>query len=47
MNPGDEIVLTANPSKSAGSIVCLARKSIVNGKEMPLGNGAPGNESKQ
>jgi len=47
MKPGDEIVLTANPSKSAGSTVCLARKLTVNGKEMPLGNAAPGNESKQ
>jgi len=47
MKPGDQIVLTANPSKSAGSTVCLARKLAVNGKEMPLGNAAPGNEGKQ
>lgn len=47
MKPGDEIVITANPSKSPGATVCLARKLIVNGKEMPLGNAAPGNEGKQ
>ena len=34
--PGDEIVLTANPSKSAGG------GFIVNGEEMPSGNAAPG-----
>jgi Family of unknown function (DUF6152) len=47
MKPGDEIVLTANPSKVAGAKVCLARKLLVNGKEMPLGNAAPGRENKQ
>ena len=47
MKAGDEIVLTANPSKSPGSTVCLARKLMVNGKEMPLGNAAPGAENKQ
>jgi len=47
MKPGDQIVLTCNPSKSAGSKVCLARKLNVNGKEMPLGNAAPGAETKQ
>lgn len=47
MKPGDEIVLTCNPSKSPGATVCLARKLVVSGKEMPLGNAAPGNETKQ
>lgn len=47
MKPGDEIVITANPSKSPGATVCLARKLVVNGKEMPLGNAAPGAENKQ
>lgn len=47
MKPGDEIILTANPSKAPGAKVCLARKLTVNGKEMPLGNAAPGAENKQ
>lgn len=47
MKPGDEIIITANPSKEPGATVCLARKLIVNGKEMPLGNAAPGAENKQ
>jgi len=46
IKPGDQLVLTANPSK-AGTNVCLARKMIINGKEMPLGNAAPGAEGKQ
>lgn len=46
IKPGDQIVITGNPSKS-GANVCLVRKLVVNGKEMPLGNAAPGAENKQ
>jgi hypothetical protein len=40
MKPGDQIVLTCNPSKVAGSKACLAKGLAVNGKEWPLGPGA-------
>jgi hypothetical protein len=40
MQPGDQIVLTCNPSKVAGAKACLAKGLTVNGKEWPLGPGA-------
>jgi hypothetical protein len=40
MKPGDQIVLTCNPSKVAGAKACLAKGLVVNGKEWPLGPGA-------
>ena len=46
IKPGDQLVLTCNPSK-AGASVCLARKMVINGKDMPLGNAAPGAENEQ
>jgi hypothetical protein len=45
LRPGDQIVLVGNPSKVSLATVILARKLTVNGKEMQLGNAAPGNES--
>jgi hypothetical protein len=47
IKPGDQLTLTCNPSKVANAAVCLARKIVVNGKEWPTGNAAPGNEGKQ
>ena len=47
LKPGDQITLVCNPSKVVTATVCLARKLTVNGKEMPLGNAAPGAENKQ
>jgi hypothetical protein len=47
IKPGDQLTITCNPSKSPGATVCLARKLVVNGKDMPLGNAAPGAENKQ
>jgi hypothetical protein len=47
LKPGDQMTLVCNPSKVANATVCLARKLTVNGKEMQLGNAAPGNETKQ
>jgi hypothetical protein len=40
MKPGDQIVLTCNPSKVAGAKACLAKGLVVNGTEWPLGPGA-------
>ena len=40
MKPGDQIVLTCNPSKVAGAKACLAKGLTINGKEWPLGPGA-------
>jgi hypothetical protein len=40
MKPGDQIVLTCNPSKVTGAKACLAKGLVVNGKEWPLGPGA-------
>ncbi len=40
MKPGDQIVLTCNPSKVAGAKACLAKGLVVNGKEWPLGPGS-------
>lgn len=40
MKPGDQIVLTCNPSKTAGAKACLAKGLTVNGMEWPLGPGA-------
>ena len=40
MKPGDQIVLTCNPSKVAGAKACLAKGLVINGKEWPLGPGA-------
>jgi hypothetical protein len=40
MKPGDQIVLTCNPSKVPGAKACLAKGLVVNGKEWPLGPGA-------
>jgi hypothetical protein len=41
MKPGDQIVLTCNPSKVAGAKACLAKELKVNGEAWPLGPGAP------
>jgi len=46
IKPGDQLVLTCNPSK-AGTNVCLTRKMVINGKDMPLGKAAPGAENRQ
>ena len=40
IKPGDQIVLTCNPSKVVGAKACLAKGLVVNGKEWPLGPGA-------
>ena len=40
MKPGDQIVLTCNPSKVPGAKARLAKGLVVNGKEWPLGPGA-------
>jgi hypothetical protein len=41
MKPGDQIVLTCNPSRTAGAKACLAKGLTVNGKEWPVGNQPP------
>jgi len=49
IKPGDQITLGCNPSKVPGAKVCLAKKLMINGKEMPLTNpkGGGGGEGKQ
>jgi len=42
IKPGDQLTITCNPSKVATAAVCLARKLVVNGKEMPMENPPPG-----
>jgi hypothetical protein len=44
IKPGDQIVLTCNPSRTAGAKACLAKELQVNGKVWPVapGGGAPG-----
>lgn len=37
IKPGDQIDLTCNPSK-AGTNACLAKKMVINGREMKLTN---------
>jgi hypothetical protein len=43
MKPGDQLTLTCNPHKVTTSNVCLAKHIVINGKELPLGNGNPPN----
>jgi len=38
IKPGDEVTLTCNPAKAEGAKVCLGKKLVINGKEMPLRN---------
>jgi hypothetical protein len=42
MKPGDQIVLTCNPSKVAGAKACLAKELLVNGKAWPIAPGGAG-----
>lgn len=42
IKPGDQIVLVCNPPRAEGAKACLARTLTVNGKDWPLGPGAPG-----
>jgi len=41
MKPGDQIILTCNPSRVAGAKACLAKELIINGKAWPIAPGAP------
>jgi len=41
MKPGDQIVLTCNPSRVAGAKACLAKELVINGKAWPIVPGGP------
>src|SRR5579884_613996 len=36
LQPGDQIVLTCNPSRVAGAKACLAKELVINGKSWPI-----------
>ncbi len=40
IKPGDQVTLTCNPSKIPSAKVCLGKKLVINGKEMPLRDAA-------
>ncbi len=42
IKPGDQIVLVCNPPRAEGAKACLAKQLSVNGKDLPVGPGAPG-----
>jgi|SRR5579871_2638116 len=42
MKPGDQIVLTCNPSRVSGAKACLAKELLVNGEAWPIAPGGPG-----
>jgi len=41
---GDQVTITCNPHKQAGANVCLCKKLVINGKELPVGGGGEQNK---